>query len=96
MSTNDAVSALFWCLMAETRGRPLPGHRPHRLFSSAASAEDPSDPASSLCMTLDLRRNGLQAAGQPELFGNAAWCIHVDACSAKQAAAGESQDMIMN
>lgn len=53
--------------MCEVRRRPMPGSAP-------------ADSLNSFGLALDLRRNALQAelaeAGG-ELFGNAAWCIHV-------------------
>lgn len=81
MSTNDAVSALFWMLMCDVRGRPMPGSAPAGSMNSFG-------------LTLDLRHNGLPdpRLSEPvsgvagELFGNAAWCIHVEGTDSTEAA----------
>lgn len=92
VSTNDAVSSLFWCAMAETRGRPLPGQRLGGAgAASSAAAKTKINFGGSLGLALDLRRNGLQDGNESELFGNATWCLHVDGASSMQAAAGENE-----
>ncbi|KAF8069449.1 hypothetical protein HT031_001565 [Scenedesmus sp. PABB004] len=75
VSTNDALSALVWLACCELRGRPLPG----------------SGGGGVLGVAIDLRLNAPDLALPPDLFGNAAWGLHVSAGGAAAAARGGAE-----
>ncbi|KAG2498459.1 hypothetical protein HYH03_003713 [Edaphochlamys debaryana] len=75
VSTNDAVTSLVWTLMADLRGRPLPGTKP--ASSPTANGQPPAEAGGYMGLAIDLRRNGGGGGVPPGYFGNGVWCIHV-------------------